>query len=450
MIVIVAAGATSFASAADGWKAGTAETVITPDEFLWMSGYGGRTAPADGKNDDLMCKAVVLEDPAGERVVLVTLDLVGIDRATSSEVCRTLEAKFGLQRRQVALNTSHTHCGPVVGTNLKAMYSISPAQWKQVERYTAELQRKIVRTVGQAIAGIGPAQVSWGTGTATFAVNRRENAEAEVPKLRAAGTPLKGPIDHSVPVLAVRDPTGKLCAVVFGYACHATTLGFQKWCADYPGYAYRELQRANPGSIALFWAGCGADQNPIPRRTVELAETYGKQLAAAVGEVLSSGAMRPIAGSLASAYAEVDLELAHLPDRAELESTLAKGNRYEQGRARLLLDQLAQHGRLSPTYPYPVQTWRLGASGPRWVLLGGEVVVDYVLRLKQELGTDTTWVAGYTNDVPAYIPSRRVLAEGRYEGATSMVYYGLPSPWKPMLEEAIVGTVRDQAAQLAK
>ena len=72
-------------------------------------------------------------------------------------------------------------------------------------------------------------------------------------------------------------------------------------------------------------------------------------------------------------------------------------------------------------------------------------------RIKRELGRGTisgsTWVAGYTNDVMAYIPSRRVLTEGRYEGATSMIYYGLPSPWAPMIEEAIMRTVRAQAGK---
>ena len=59
---------------------------------------------------------------------------------------------------------------------------------------------------------------------------------------------------------------------------------------------------------------------------------------------------------------------------------------------------------LSQTYPYPVQLWRVGPE-LQWITLGGEVVVDYSLRLKKELGP-ATWVAGYTNDVMAYIPSR--------------------------------------------
>ena len=58
-------------------------------------------------------------------------------------------------------------------------------------------------------------------------------------------------------------------------------LSFFQWCADYPGFAQSALEQAHPGAVALFWAGCGADQNPLPRRTVELAQKYGRQLAEA-------------------------------------------------------------------------------------------------------------------------------------------------------------------------
>jgi len=96
------------------------------------------------------------------------------------------------------------------------------------------------------------------------------------------------------------------------------------------------------------------------------------------------------------------------------------------------------------SYPYPVQVWHLG-RGLTFVLLGGEVVVDYAVRLKAELGVERTWVAGYTNDVVTYIPSRRVRLEGGYEGTRAMMYYGLPSVWAPEIEEAIVAEVHEQA-----
>ena len=94
-------------------------------------------------------------------------------------------------------------------------------------------------------------------------------------------------------------------------------------------------------------------------------------------------------------------------------------------------------GKLPATYPYPVQAWKLG-DDLTWLFLGGEVVVDYSIRLKTELGVDKTWVASYSNDVMGYIPSRRVLAEGRYEGGLARFPYGLPAPWDAKVENQIV------------
>ena len=193
----------------------------------------------------------------------------------------------------------------------------------------------------------------------------------------------------------------------------------------------------------MFIAGCGADQNPLPRRTVELARDYGRQLAQGVEAVLGQS-MTPIEGELASHYEEIHLSYANLPTREQLEATAQSDNRFEAGRARTLLQQWQRSGDLAASYSYPIQTWHFG-SGPIWVVMGGEVVVDYAIRVRQEFG-DRFWTAGYANDVMAYIPSRRVLLEGGYEGGGAMLYYGLPSAWDTDVEQKIMQVVERQAA----
>jgi hypothetical protein len=434
-------------AAETNWKAGVAKVVITPDKPMWMSGYASRTKPAEGKVHDLWAKALVLEDSSRRRCVLVTMDLVGIPREVSVAVCDEIRKKHGLAREAVMLSVSHTHSGPVVGSNLRAMYFLEGEQEKLVEEYTKTLQGKLVALVGEALSKLAPARIEWGNGHATFAVNRRKNKETDIPKLRELGQ-LKGPVDHDVPVLAVRDAEGHLKAVAFGYACHATVLPFYQWCGDYPGFAQIALEKAHPDAIALFWAGCGGDQNPLPRRSVALADEYGKRLADAVDAVLAAP-MTPLHGDFAAAYAEIPLAFADLPSREQLVKDTTARDKYVAERARLLLRRIEKEGSLSGTYPYPVQTWRLG-DRLTWVALGGEVVVDYSLRLKRELGRGTTWVAGYSNDVMAYIPSLRVLKEGGYEGGGAMVYYGQPTVWGPRVEETIVAAVHDQVAKLRK
>lgn len=441
-LLLVWASGGGAASAAESWRAGAARVSITPEKYMWMSGYGGRDKPAEGKLTDLWAKALVLDDGQGHRAALITLDLVGIDRELSLAVCQRIEQDYQLKREQIAICTSHTHSGPVVGKNLGPLhyYRIMPEQQALVDEYAKVLAGKIVGVVGEAIRALAPAKLSWGNGRAEFAVNRRNNPEPMVPELRAAGK-LKGPIDHDVPVLAVHAADGQLRSVVFGYACHATVLPFFQWCGDYPGYAQIELEKSHPDCVAMFWAGCGADQNPLPRRQVELAQEYGRQLAKSVDAVLEGGTLAPITGALAMNYREVALPLDKLPTRDAIAEEAKSSNGFVVARAKMLLAQIDSGKPLSATYPYPIQRWQLGGEID-WVFLGGEVVVDYAIRLKSERRGTKTWVAGYANDVMAYIPSRRVLMEGGYEGGGSMVYYGLPAIWAPEVEQVLVEGVK--------
>jgi hypothetical protein len=417
------------------WQAGVAKVRITPDRPMWMSGYASRTHPADGTTTELWAKALVIQDAGGHRALLVTLDLVGIDYDFSTQLCATLKEKYRLERRDIALCSSHTHSGPVVGRVLLSMYGFDDTQRQLVADYTHDLEQKLVTLVGEALQNLAPARIAWANGHSTIAVNRRTNVEAEVPKLREQGL-LKGPIDHEVPVLSVRRLDGTLVGIVFGYACHATVVDFYQWSGDYPGFAQIELEKSHPQAIALFFAGCGADQNPLPRRTLERAQEYGRSLAQSVDAVLA-GAMKGVDGELVTNYAEIPLALGTLPTRDDLVKQAESKNKYEVYRAQMLLKQIDGGQPLSRTYPYPVQAWLLG-NELKWITLGGEVVVDYSLRLKRELGPGRTWVAAYTNDVMAYIPSQRVLKEGGYEGGGAMLYYGLPTVWSDSVEESVV------------
>ena len=303
---------------------------------------------------------------------------------------------------------------------------------------------RFVDVVSKAMDQLQPARLSWGNGRCSFAVNRRENKPYEkVPEWRTKNA-LKGPIDHDVPVLVVRDTKERLMSILFGYACHATVLGVQQWSGDYPGYAQIELEQRHPSCVAMFWAGCGADQNPLPRKSLELARHYGRRLANAVESVVMTSAMNEVQGELQTDYQEIDLALAELPSEQELTADSESANRFVASRARMLLKKL-DSGPLDQTYPYPVSTWKIG-NEIQFVALGGEVVVDFAIRLKSEHQGTRTWVAGYANDVMAYIPSRRVLLEGGYEGGGAMVYYGLPTEWAPTVEEDIVSEVRRQLA----
>jgi len=426
------------------WKAGIGRELITPEQPMPMAGYASRGAShATGKIHDLWAKALLLEDAAGQRCVLVTLDLCGIDDVLAKRICDQLKATSNLDRHQIMLATSHTHSGPVVAGNLRPMHYMLFAENDRslVDQYASFLVEKVSSCVQQAVGDLASSDLSFASGTENFAVNRRTNIEKDVPALRAANK-LAGPSDHSVPVLVV-SRANKPISVVFGYACHCTTLSGMEWSGDYAGFAQVELEQTFPGCNAMFWAGCGGDQNPLPRRTVELASEYGRRLATAVRTTIDNK-LEPIQPKLRTQFKLIAIPFAELPTREQIELNLKSENQYEAARAQSLLRTLDAGESLSTTYDYPVATWRLGDSVD-WIALGGEVVVDYSLSIKSlPAARRTTWVTAYANDVMAYIPSRRVLAEGGYEGGGAMVYYGRPTIWAPAIEQLILDEVTRQ------
>ena len=92
------------------WKAGVATRVITPQKNIWMAGYASRKEPAAGKAQDLFAKALALEDPRGERFVIVTFDLVGITRAMRDEIARQAEKKYRSAHRSPISSPSSARC----------------------------------------------------------------------------------------------------------------------------------------------------------------------------------------------------------------------------------------------------------------------------------------------------------------------------------------------------
>ncbi|MFO0801725.1 MAG: neutral/alkaline non-lysosomal ceramidase N-terminal domain-containing protein [Gemmataceae bacterium] len=419
------------------WKAGLAKAVITPDTPVWLAGYGSKRVP-DGKLHDLWMKALALEDHHGKRVVLVTSDNQGMPKVMTDRVFAELKSKFTLERTQVMITFSHNHCGPRLGDDLIDYYPVEAEQEKLVEQYTRKMEAKLVAMVGEAIKNLAPASLATGRGQATFAVNRRNNREADVPAILAKGEPLKGPVDHDVPVLTVtRD--GKLAAVLFGYACHPTTLNFTKWCGDYPGFAQIEIEKTHPGAMAMFVNTCGGDQNPLPRRSVELCEKYGKMLAAGVEEALKQK-LTPIQPGLVTAFEYVDLPYEKLMTRADYEIMAKEQAGIKKRWAERLLKKLDAGEKFAPAYPYPLHAWKLGEK-TLFIGMGAETVVDYALTFKAEYGRDT-WVMGYADDMISYIPSKRVWLEGGYEGGSNLYEYGRPAlRWSAEVEPLITKSV---------
>ncbi|MFK5973797.1 MAG: neutral/alkaline non-lysosomal ceramidase N-terminal domain-containing protein [Flavobacteriaceae bacterium] len=413
------------------WKAGVAKKKITPLQPIWMAGYGNRTRPSEGKLHDLWAKALVLEDAKGERSVLITTDLLGVTRRFTANIRKQLKEKFNLSDAQVMINSSHTHSGPVLENALVDIYPIDNSERGRIKQYTDWLEKEVIKLVQEAYASLEPVKIYSENGVTRFQVNRRNNNVSAL----LEQTELKGPNDYSVPVLKVENNAGKIKAIVFGYACHATVLNGYEWSGDYPGFAQLELEKKYEGVTAMFFQGAGADQNPLPRHSIALAQQYGRDLASAVERVLNED-MPECVPELVVSYSEIELPFAKVLKRKNLIKIKKYDTGYRKRWATRMLDKIDRGESFPTSYPnYPLQLWQIG--GQKMFSMGGEVVIDYAIKLKQIFGQDI-FVLGYTNDVMGYIPSPIILKEGGYEGASSQVVYGLPALWDKKIQNIIL------------
>lgn len=418
------------------WRAAVGAVVITPKASLWMGGYAARDKPADEKIHDLFAKVLVVEDLDGNRLVIVTTDLLGITRELRMAV-ETQVKQYGVERKSLLMNASHTHCGPELRSERLLRLGIDVRYAALSRQYVRWIAQQIATLVGQVVKQVEPTRLFYSYARAGFAMNRRFPTD----KGFINSPNPDGPTDHQVPVLRMETGAGELKAVLFGYACHATTLSFQQLCGDYPGFAQQFVQESHPGSIAMFMNGCSADQNPYPRRTLDLAKQHGRALANGVETALITKKQTELRGSLNVALKNVTLQFAEPPSRAELEKQVQSGNKYIRIHARGLLDELDARGTIETEFDhFPLQVARFGDD---LTLVGicGEAVVDYSLRCQQELSDASrtaVWTAGYCNDVFGYLPSERVLQEGGYEAGEAMRYTTFPGPFDSSVESRIM------------
>jgi neutral ceramidase len=443
LILVIGSLAHAIPQGSDTWKAGIAIVKITPDVPLQMSGYASRIKPYEGINDDIYAKVLALEDSQGHKGVIITSDLIGFTAAISEPICKRISLRTNLKRENILITSIHTHSAPTLSLDSKPRENYPADDARNTANYTKSLQNKIADMVVRALVKMEPARLSYGLGMATFVMNRREFT----PRGVILGFNPSGHIDRSVPVLRIDGTDGKLRAVLFGCACHNTTLGDKNMLlsGDYGGYAQREVEMRNPGSVALMMLGCAGDANPHPRTSMMDARDHGMGLGKEVSRVLGEK-LKPVRGPLAMVMETVSIPFADV-SRREMEQLAKDGPGYKQGVAKGILALLDKKEKAPASYPAPSAVWQFGED-LTLVALSGEVVVDYVTFLQKAFGPLNLWIAAYANDVYGYLPSARILEEGGYE--TRGTYSGPPGFFSPKSQDVLVSAVREMAGKAGR
>lgn len=415
-------------------NAGVASMDITPDIPVWLSGYASRQTPAKGVLQPIKAKALIIEENQDNRILFVTVDVLGLSHEIVEDVFSAVQKKYGIRRSQLLLNASHTHSGPMIWPCLDVIYDFPEEEQRKVSDYTHRLTQKLIEVIDVAMQHRFRAQLFSGHGAAGFAINRRNAIHPN------------GPVDHDVPVLKVEDTLGNLKSLLFGYACHNTTLVDNNNLinGDYAGFAQQALEQRYPGATTLFLMGCAGDQNPYPRGTAELAKQHGAALAAAVEKVVN-GEMHPVRAPIHTNYNRV--YLAYRPVQpSDYQKDITGTDQFLQRRAKLMLEAYNK-GWATDKLSYPVQVVRF--NNDLTILgMGNEVVVDYSLLFKKMFPSENLYVAGYCNEVQCYIPSKRVWKEGGYEANENMIYYGMPGLFAEDTEDRITKAVTQLMKEL--
>ncbi|MDF1858986.1 MAG: hypothetical protein P1U87_02160 [Verrucomicrobiales bacterium] len=447
------------ATIADGAEltpVGVAKVDITPDGPVHLV---NELAPENsaGISQRLHARAIAIgEDPP---VVLIGFDGIGVPEAVATRVASQLETSLGIPRAHIAISASHTHWAPHLSGLLPGIFggTMPKEHTEEITRYTEALVQNLEKAAVEAIKRRLPSQLSWATGAVEFAANRRLEEGGELLVDEEEGVMITsnpgGPVDHSLPILTVHDPEGKLRALHFTYACHNVAItgrefsGFRNRIhGDWVGLTQEMIETRHPDCIALCTIGCGGDQRPVTCGGIEVATKHASEIADEIDSLLgNAGSWHSFSGPAHTNHRIVPLPLEPPPSGETLQEFVTNPKSRSAIARSMVARRLLEGETARDSVPFQVQSWRF-ENGPAFLFLSGEVCIDYQLRIKRELG-ENVWPVAYTNSTPCYIVSKRMLAKGGYEAGNSMFYYGWLRSLKPETEEIVMEAVRNTLRQ---
>lgn len=413
--------------------AGIARRCITPTRPVYQSGYT-RTSKSLGVYQQIYVRALALEGEAGQRVAMLTAELLDFSHAMVERIHGELKQRLGLDESQILLAPSHTHCGPALDHPFSIVYD-------DIDRdYVRWLCDTCVDAIAEAAKRTVPVNAEFATSRAVFGINRRR------PDLD--GCPMRpnaaGRHDPEVGILKLTASGDRPVAVLFSYACHPTTMGGELIGGDYPGQAMLALEQEFPGANAIFLQGCLGDvrvrmvngEGRFCRGGLDDIRAFGRELSLAVTTGLS-GTRTDVTGQLSCHREIVSLPFRDLPTEADLKHTAEHGSAFQSAWAKAMLERIERDGSLPTERPAVVQA--LGIGPFRLVAFNDQTCVGYQLKLKAELSGTPLMIAAHCGNSRSYVPTADMIPEGGYE-VEGGIYSALqPAPLAAETESILLG-----------
>ena len=228
------------------------------------------------KDDDLMACGLCVDD-GKDKVLLVSLDLLGIDKCVLKPFRQRCAAALGVPEANVMISCTHTHEGPHSrqGTErvegLKADYSL---ETDKPHLLNVPYVRRMMATVEGAVKELAE-KGAWkecllGFHSTTCDENRNrrfttaDNCASFIAHRRVLHKISTGIADKELGTVVLLDPeTVDPVYVIGNYAAHplanhAPGLGGHRISADFPGF-FRRYIRRETGAEAMFVQGAAGD-----------------------------------------------------------------------------------------------------------------------------------------------------------------------------------------------
>ena len=351
------------------WRAGAAQSSITPKKSCYLAGYGG-AGMSVGVHDSLYAKAVVISDGRQTAAVL-TLDCIGLLYPDIKKIQQRVKVQLNdpaFPVEHIIVSSTHTHLGPdVVGLWGKNRFS-SGVQ----KDYMDFLIQKAAETVIRAWKNRTEVSIRYGTGS---------HGEGWVQNIS-----LPEEIDRSVTTLQLIDASNQSVATLTNFACHPTLIGPERklFSADYVAGLYQHLD-TTLGGVNLFLQGAiGGWVQPVGEDSFENAGKRGNALAEEVLKIMASG-QNASAGELIFKRRVFDMPVASkgfrlLSRLGVLDRKIRKTVTTEIAWLRIGNISMVTHpGETSPAYS--LQTKKLLAGdGPVMVLGLAQDALGYLLK----------------------------------------------------------------------
>ena len=412
-------------------RIGIASTDITPQQPVWMTGYGNRDHRSEGVYQSLIAGAISISGDSDE-VLILTADLIGYDLAYAAAAKNRIADSTGLLPRQVVLTATHTHCAP---------FFYPMAMPGEVEKGYAEfLLNQLVHVAVAAKHQQTEGRVAFSRGRSEFGVSRRlPDGEGGV---RFAPNP-DGPMDRDLDTLWFSNTGGELLGSLTIFGCHPTSRGGYMLGGDYPGFLCRALSEQTQAP-SFFATGCAGNIRPwfkdendgFNTPSLEELESASRRIAHEVMQSRPSATLVNTEG-LRTTSEFHPLPYAELPDEGTFRDKAENHtNPLHRHWASEML-KLSEVGGLPSSCPQEIQVVQFNEE-MQAVFLGGEVLAEIGLHIKSALQPTTTITVAYSNGLIAYVPSKETYDLGGYEVDGSHFYFLRPAPFAKEIEDLIV------------